>query len=366
MRIDDDFDESISLLAAHARAHNLIGRMRATGARCRLWLTGAMRRLEERVDRIEMLVSGDMAIRPEEVPPGFSIAFAEFGAESLRLVETTGSDSFVSDMVARRMAARLPWPPPRGSVERDLVAGTFGGYIPPWMRSDLVDRSEPLCPTGDVLVVPEALEVPDAKERVTDYLDSIEGDIFVADDGGSVASLLALLNKRTESPRIRLASVCSGPPQHGWNPRGSIVVLDASGMAGSPDCVCSALGAIRRATDRPLLLLNPTGRLPANDMFGDNRGAAEIAQCCASAECAILVCGHAARLSPGDGELAEFLRAGCGIALGSGAARPRRCAFGLECAAAMAARAGVRPRDLWRSPEAAERSTADGEVEIGQ
>jgi len=339
--IDDD---TISLLTAHASAQSLLARLRAKGAACRVWLAGSARRLEERMDRVELLVCGSMPLSAEEIGPGFDISITEPEGEGWALVECTGAGAFMAEMEEARQAAGLPWPLPDKKCERELVEETFGEYLPPWLRSDRIDRSDPPRPAGDMLIVPRA--TASAKSEVIGYLDAVGGSVFVADDGGPVASLLAMLNERMDNPRVQLSTVI--PKASGLrDDRGSVVILDATSMSGNPDIVCNEIDSVREATDKPVLLLNPTGRKPSNDMYGQRDGVDDIARKCAAVGIPLLVCGHPARLSPGDEETSAFIAAGCYIALGSGGNRPDRCKFGLNCATAMAARAGAKARDIW-------------------
>lgn len=341
-------DETISLLSAHARAQSLLARLRAKDADCRVWLAGGVRRMEERVDRVEILVSGEMPLSEADIGPGFGIAVVEAGEEGWALVESTGGDGFLAEMEEVRLASGLPWPLPDTQSERELVMETFGQPMPPWLRSDQIDRSDPPRLAGDMLVVPRMISASSAKEEVVGYLDAIGGSVFVADDGGSVASLLAMLGERMDNPRIRLSTVVPKASKLDAA-RGGVVILDASAMSGEATRVCGELEKLREATDKPILLFNPTGRKPSNDMRGKPEEVETIAARCAEIGCPVLVCGHLARLSPGDAEAAIFLRAGCYLALGSGGNRPDRCRFGLAAAAAMAARAGAKPRDIWKS-----------------
>jgi len=342
--------DTISFLSAHARAHTLLARLRATGVRCRVWLTGDIRRLEERTSRISVLVSGEMPLSEGEIGPGFEVLVAEAGSEGWAMVETTGGAGFLTEMQEARAAAGLPWPLPPGKGERELIEETFGHYVPPWLRSDPVDRSDPPATAGDMLVVPRVITAPSsAKSEVMGYLDAIGGCIFVADDGGPVASLLALLRERLEDPRIKLSTVVSGEGGVG-GARGEVVIFDATSFGGDGDRIRDELRRIHAAAGRPVLLLNPTGRRPANDMLGNDDDVDAVAACCAELACPLLVCGHPARLGPGDDVVSAFLSAGSFIALGSGGGRADRCRFGLDCATAMAARAGAKPRDIWRPP----------------
>lgn len=344
---------TISLLTAHARAHELLARLRTRGARCRVWLTGNIRRLEERTDRISVLVSGEMPLSADEIGPGFEVLIAEAGSEGWAMVETTGGNGFLTEMQDARAAAGLPWPLPPGRGERELIEETLGRYVPPWLRSDLVDRSDPPATTGDMLVVPRAIAASSAKSEVMGYLDTIGGCIFVTDDGGPVASLLVLLRERLADSRIKLSTVVTDEGGVA-GARGEIVIFDASGFDGAGDRICDELHRIRAAAGKPVLLLNPTGRRPANDMLGNDEDVDAIAACCAKLACPLLVCGHLARLGPGDDAVSAFLDAGSFIALGSGGGRADRCRFGLDCAIAMAARAGAKPRDIWRPPSRAD------------
>lgn len=344
-------DETISLLSAHAQTSALLARMRAKGAKCKVWLTGAARRLEERMPQIEVLVSGSMPLSPEEIGPGFAIGVVAPGHEGWLLVESTGGEGFLAEAKAARQSSGLRWPLPDGKSERDLLEETFGQYIPPWMRADAVDRSDPPTPAGDVLVVPRILSASSAKQEVTSYLDTICGDVFVMDDGGPIASLLSLLNERMEDPRIRLATVVKSSVALSPDARGSIVILDASAMRGDGEHICDEMDRLSGLTDKPVLLLNPTGRQPSNDLIGYNIDVDMIAAKCASLGYPVIVCGHLSRLGPGDAAVSSFLKAGCFLALGSGGGHPKRCAFGLDVATAMAARAGARSRDIWRPAE---------------
>lgn len=341
-------DETISLLDAHARAANLLAKLRARDAACSVWLTGSIRRLEERVDRVEILVCGSMPLTAEEIGSGFLLSVTDLKQCAQRLLESTGGSGFLSEIKSRRQRAGLVWPLPPGIDEHRALADTFGAFIPPWLRADAVDRSDPPLPRGDALVIPATLSVDGAKRAVADYLDSCDGPIFVADDGGMVSSVLALLGKRAPEARIRLSTVVTAASRLAPDARGSIVILDASSMKGDSGRVCDELNKLCSVSGKPVLLFNPTGRLPLNDMRGNGEEIAAMAAACAALNCPVLACGHLARLSPGDSELAVFLKAGCHIALGSGGPRPERCSFGLDCATAMAARAGARPRDIWR------------------
>ena len=345
--------DTISLLSAHARAHTLLSRLRASGVRCRVWLTGDVRRLEERTARVSVLVSGEMPLSADEIGPGFEVLVAEAGSEGWAMVETTGGAGFLAEMQEARAAAGLPWPLPPGKGERELVEETFGRWVSPWLRSDQVDRSDPPAATGDMLVVPRAITASSAKSEVMGYLDAIGGCVFVADDGGPVASLLALLRERLDDPRIKLSTVVSGEGGVG-GARGEVVVFDATGFGGDGGRIRDELRRIHASAGRPVLLLNPTGRRPANDMLGNDDDVDDVAACCAELACPLLVCGHPARLGPGDAAVSAFLSAGSFVALGSGGGRADRCRFGLDCAAAMAARAGAKPRDIWRPPARAD------------
>jgi len=338
-------DDTISLLAAHASAQSLLARIRAKGGECRVWLSGATRRLEERMDRVELVVCGQMPLSVEEIGPGFEISVTDPEDEGWALVECTGGTAFLAEMEEARLATGLPWPLPGKTGERELVEETFGAYIPPWFRSDRIDRSDLPSPAGDMLVVPRATS--SAKKEVVGYLDAVGGTVFVVDDGGSVASLLAMLSERMDNPRIRLSTVVSKASQLRDDDRGEIVILDATGMSGDGERVCAELDKLREATERPVLLLNPTGRKPSNDMRGRTDGIDDIAARCAATGVPLLACGHPVRLSPGDEETSAFISAGCYVALGSGGNRPDRCRFGLNCAVAMSARAGAKSRDIW-------------------
>lgn len=344
------FDETISLLSAHAQTNALLARMRAKDARCKVWLTGAARRLEERVLQIEVLVSGSMPLSPEEIGPGFAIGIVAPGHEGWLLVESTGSEAFLAEMktIRQRPGSGLRWPLPDGMSERDLVEETFGQYVTPWMRGDTVDRSNPPSPAGDVLMVPRILSASAAKQEVVGYLDTVGGSVFVVDDGGPIASLLFLLGKRMESPRIRLSTVVKSSAALSPNARGSIVILDASKMRGEGKRICDELGRLSKLTDKPVLLLNPTGRQPSNDLIGYDDNIEMIAARCASLNYPVIVCGHLSRLGPGDGAVSSFLKAGCFLALGSGGGNPGRCRFGLDVATAMATRGGAKSRDIWK------------------
>lgn len=344
-------DETISLLSAHAQTNALLARMRAKDAKCRVWLTGAARRLEERMPQIEVLVSGSMPLSQEEIGPGFAIGVVAPGHEGWLLVESTGDEGFLAEMKAARQSSGLQWPLPDEKGERDLLEETFGQYIPPWMRTDAVDRSDPPAPAGDVLVVPRILAASSAKQEVVSYLDAIGGAVFVVDDGSPIASLLSLLGERMENPRIRLSTVVKSSAALSPDARGSIVILDASGMRGDGEQISNELDRLAGLTDRPVLLLNPTGRQPSNDLIGYDDNIDTIAAKCASLGCPVIVCGHLSRLGPGDAAVSSFLKAGCFLALGSGGGGPERCGFGLDVATAMAARGGARPRDIWKPTE---------------
>lgn len=346
-------NETISLLSAHAQTSALLARMRAKGARCKVWLTGAARRLEERMPQIEVLVSGSMPLSQEEIGPGFAIGVVAPGHEGWLLAESTGGAGFLAEMKDTRQRLGLRWPLPDGKSERDLLEETFGQYVPPWLRSDAVDRSDPPSPVGDVLVVPRLSE-SSAKQEVAGYLDAVGGSVFVADDGNPVASLLSLLGKRMENPRIKLSTVVKSSAGLSPDARGSIVILDATGMRGEGERVCDEMNRLSGLTDKTVMLLNPTGRQPSNDLIGYDDDIDMIAARCASLGCPVIVCGHPSRLSPGDDAVLAFLKAGCFLALGSGGDAPARCKFGLDVATAMAARAGARPRDIWRPAEYAD------------
>ncbi len=345
------FDETISLLSAHSQASALLARMRAKDAKCKVWLTGATRRLEERMPQIEMLVSGSMPLSQEEIGPGFAIGVVTPGHEGWLLVESTGGAGFLAEMRDTRQRLGLKWPLPDGKSEHELLEETFGRYIPPWLRSDAVDRSDPPSTVGDMLVVPRILSASSAKQEVAGYLEAVGGSVFVVDDGSPVASLLSLLGKRIENPRIKLSTVIKSSAALPSDARGSIVILDATGMRGDGGRVCDELDRLASLTDRTVMLLNPTGRQPSNDMIGYDDNVGTIAAKCASLGCPVIVCGHPSRLSPGDSAVTIFLKAGCFLALGSGGGRPNRCKFSLDAATAMAARAGARPRDIWRPSE---------------
>lgn len=347
-------DETISLLSAHAQTNALLARMRAKDARCKVWLTGAARRLEERMPQVEVLVSGSMPLSQEEIGPGFAIGVVAPGHEGWLLAESTGGTGFLAEMRDTRQRLGLQWPLPDGRSEQDLLEETFGKHIPPWMRSDAVDRSDPPAPVGDVLVVPRILSASSAKQEVVGYLEAVGGSVFVADDGSPVASLLSLLGERIENPRIKLSTVVKSSAALSPDARGSIVILDATGMRGDGERICDELGRLSGLTDKTVMLLNPTDRQPSNDLIGYDDDIDMIAAKCASLGCPVVICGHLSRLSPGDAAIPSFLKAGCFLALGSGGGGPGRCKFGLDVATAMSARGGARPRDIWRPAEPAE------------
>lgn len=347
-------DETISLLSAHAQTSALLARMRAKGAKCKVWLTGAARRLEERMPQIEILVSGSMPLSQEEIGPGFAIGVVAPGHEGWLLVESTGGAGFLTEMRDTRQRLGLRWPLPDCESEHDLLEETFGRYIPPWLRGDAVDRSDPPAPAGDALVVPRILSASSAKQEVADYLEAVGDSVFVVDDGSPVASLLSLLGKRVENPRIKLSTVVKSSAALLPDARGAIVILDAAGMRGDGEHVCDELDRLSALTDKTVMLLNPTGRHPSNDLIGYDDDIDMIAARCASLDCPIIVCGHPSRLSPGDAAVMSLLKAGCFLALGSGGGRPDRCKFGLDTATAMAARSGARPRDIWRPSKTAD------------
>lgn len=344
-------DETISLLSAHSQMNALLARMRAKGALCKVWLTGAARRLEERMPQVEVLVSGSMPLSQEEIGPGFAIGVVAPGHEGWLLAESTGGEGFLMEMKEARQRLGLRWPLPDGKSELDLLEETFGKYVPPWMRGDAVDRSDPPTPVGDVLVVPRILSASSAKQEVVGYLEAVGGSVFVADDGSPVASLLSLLGERIEDPRIKLSTVIKSSVALSPDARGSIVILDATGMRGDGARICDELDRLSGLTGKTMMLLNPTGRQPSNDLIGYDDDIDMIAAKCASLGCPVVVCGHLTRLSPGDSAVSSFLKAGCFLALGSGGGHPDRCRFGLDVATAMAARGGARPRDIWRPAE---------------
>ena len=335
----------MSLLSAHKLAGRLLSQLRDARAQCRVRLVGGIRRLEERVGQVEMVVTGDMPLTERNIGPGFSVDFATPEQEGWASVERTGGHVFLADMKTLREDRRLPWPLPDGSDERKAVTETFGEYIPPHFRSDFVDRANLPVPSGDALVF-ACVSRTEAKHTIAAWLDATEGTVFVADDGGAAAAAVALLNKRRADCRIRLATIISNPKSLSVG-RGSVVVLDASRLQGDADRICHVLECLREMAPN-VLLFNPTARLPSNDLRGFPDDLDRIAAHCASLEVPVVVCGHPARLSPGDNELAVFLRADCRAVLASGASRPERHGFGIECAAAMAARAGAESLDMWR------------------
>jgi len=341
-------DETISLLSAHAQTSALLARMRAKDAKCKVWLTGAARRLEERMPQIEVLVSGTMPLTSEEIGPGFAIGVVAPGHEGWLLVESTGGEGFLTELRGARQRLGLQWPLPDGKSEHDLLEETLGEYIPPWLRGDAVDRSDPPAPAGDVLVIPRILSAASAKQEVVGYLEAVGGSVFVADDGSPVASLLSLLGERIEDPRIKLSTVVKSSAALSPDARGRIVILDATGMHGDGGRICDEMDRISELTDKTVMLFNPTGRQPSNDLIGYDDDIDMIAAKCAALGCPVVVCGHPSRLSPGDAVIPSLLKAGCFLALGSGGGAPGRCKFGLDAATAMAARGGARSRDIWR------------------
>jgi len=344
-------DETISLLSAHAQTSVLLARMRAKDAICKVWLTGAARRLEERMPQIEVLVSGTMPLTKEEIGPGFAIGVVPPGHEGWLLVESTGGTGFLTEMKEIRQRSGLRWPLPDGKSENDLLEETFGEYIPPWLRGDAVDRDDPPLPAGDVLVVPRILSASSAKQEVVGYLEAVGGSVFVADDGSPVASLLSLLGKRIEGPRIKLSTVVKSSTALSSDARGAIIILDATGMRGDGERICDEMDRLSGLTDKTIMLFNPTGRQPSNDLIGYDDNIDMIAAKCSALGCPVVVCGHLSRLSPGDAIIPSLLKAGCFLALGSGGGAPDRCKFGLDVATAMAARGGAKSRDIWRPAE---------------
>ena len=336
-------DETMSLLAAHKLAGRLLSQLRDARARCRVHLVGGIRRLEERVAQVELVVTGDMPLTERNIGPGFSVDFATPEQEGWASVERTGGHVFLADMKTLREDQRLPWPLPDGSDERKVITETFGEYIPPHLRSDFVDRANLPMLDGDALVFARVSRM-EAKHTIAAWLDATEGTVFIADDGGPAATAVALLNKRQEACRIKLATIISDPTALSVG-RGSVVVLDASRLQGDAGRICHALECLREMAPN-VLLFNPTARLPSNDLRGFPDDLDRIAAHCASLEVPVVVCGHPARLSPGDNELAVFLRSDCRVVLASGASRPERRRFGIECAVAMAARAGADPQDI--------------------
>ena len=336
-------DETMSLLVAHRLARRLLSQLHDAGARCRVRLVGGIRRLEERVGQVEMVVTGDMPLTERNIGPGFSVDFATPEQEGWASVERTGGHVFLADMKTLREDQRLPWPLPDGSDERKTITETFGEYIPPHFRSDFVDRANLPTLNGDALVFARVSRM-EAKHTIASWLDATEGTVFVADDGGPAATAVALLNERQEDCRIKLATIISDPTALSVG-RGSVVVLDASRLQGDGGRICHALECLREMAPN-VLLFNPTARLPSNDLRGFPDDLDRIAAHCASLEVPVVVCGHPARLSPGDNELVVFLRADCRVVLASGASRPERRRFGIECAVAMASRAGAGTQDM--------------------
>lgn len=333
----------MSFLAANKLARRLLSQLRDAGARCRVCLVGGIRRLEERVGQVEMVVTGDMPLTERNIGPGFSMDFVTPEQEGWASIERTGGHVFLADMKTLREDQRLPWPLPDGSDERKMITETFGEYVPPHFRSDFVDRANLPMPNGDALVFARVSRM-EAKHTIASWLDATEGTVFVADDGGPAATAVALLNKRQEDCRIKLATIISDPTALSVG-RGSVVVLDASRLQGNGDRICHALECLREMAPN-VLLFNPTARLPSNDLLGFPDDLDRIAAHCASLEVPIVVCGHPARLSPGDNELAVFLRADCQLVMASGASRPERHKLWIECAVAMASRAGADPQDI--------------------
>lgn len=333
----------MSFLAAHKLARRLLSQLRDANARCRVRLAGGIRRLEERVEQVELIVTGDMPLTERNIGPGFSVDFATTEQSGWASIERTGGHVFLADMKTLREDQRLPWPLPDGSDEQKVITETFGAYIPPHFRSDFVDRANLPTPYGDALVFARVSRI-EAKHTIASWLDATEGTVFVADDGGPAATVVALLNKQRKDCRIKLATIISDPTALSVG-RGSVVILDASRLQGDGDRICHVLECLREMASN-VLLFNPTARLPSNDLRGFPDDLDKIAAHCAPLEVPVVVCGHPARLSPGDNELAAFLRADCRAVLASGASRPEKRKFGIECAVAMAARAGAYPQDM--------------------